>query len=135
MPRPEKPDQTDEALGIEPVSRLAKLQSEGIEPEMPPLFTPWLFSHLMEAGPVEAGGMDRVPLSWGEIGEWSDRTRTPLAPWEARMIRRASTEYLSEVRRAEKPDCPPPWGEEMTEDRRELVNRKLNAMFAMFDAG
>ena len=41
--------------------------------------------------------MGHAPLPWSEIKAWSELTDTPLAPWEAQMIRRASSAYVGEL--------------------------------------
>lgn len=104
------------------------MKADGIEPEMPPLSLSHIFDRLMEIGPVEYAGMDRVPLSWAAIREWSLQMVTPLAPWESRLIRRLSAEWLAESRRAVEIDCPPPWLVQ-TSSNRDAVNRKLAALF------
>ena len=58
--------------------------------------------------------MGAGPLSWREIDAWCNRTHIDLAPWESRLIRRLSVEYLAEGRRAESENCPPPWRAEVT---------------------
>lgn len=104
------------------------MKADGVEPEMPPLSAPHLFDRLMEIGPVDFGGMDRVTLGWCTIIAWREATSTTLAPWEARLIRRASAEYLAETRRASKVDAVAPWGVG-TASYREAVDRRLAAMF------
>src|SRR3546814_18620695 len=66
------------------------------------------------SGLTEAAGMGAAPLSWQSILSWSDMTGSYPAPWEARLIRKLSIEYLAEVRRAESENCPPPWRAEVT---------------------
>jgi hypothetical protein len=128
VPRIEKKD--DDDFAEDPVSRYQEMEEAGIDPEMPDLSVPHLFQYLMEAGPFETG-MERAPLSWRELAEWQRNTGVVLQPWETKLIRRASAEYLSELTRAEKPDCLPPWGDEVAEqDHAELLDRKLDAMFA-----
>lgn len=98
---------------------------------MPPLPSQWLIDVLMEIGPVEAAGMDRAPISWREICAWQELTATALEPWQAKLLRWLSTEFLGESRRAEQPDCPAPWGA-MTQERRDAVERKLHGIFGKF---
>lgn len=100
------------------LSRMADLKAKKIPVQMPPSPAYHLVEYFIEMGMSEAAGMGMVPLSWREINAWCDRTRVDLAPWEARLIRRLSTEYLAESRRAESENCPPPWRAEVT--RREL---------------
>jgi hypothetical protein len=106
------------------------MKKAGVEIDVPFVLTPHLVDWLMDAGPVDYAGMDRVPLLWSTIADWSAMTKIVPAPWEARLLRRLSAEWLGESRRAEKPDCPAPTADEATiQSRRKLVERKLAAMF------
>src|SRR3546814_18930817 len=69
--------------------------------------------------------MGAAPLSWQSIRSWSDMTGIYPAPWEARLIRKLSIEYLAEGRRAESENCPPPWRAEVTERERETEVQRL----------
>lgn len=67
----------------------------------------------MEAGPVVSNGMGLSAISWRELQAWEHGTGIELQPWESRLIRMLSAEYVSTSRKATEPDCPPPWvGEE-----------------------
>jgi len=81
----------------------------GAIPAMPPNPAPHIVNALLDIGLVQATAMGAAPLSWQEIEAWQRLTRSPLSPVEARLIRRLSTEYLAESRRAESENCPPPW--------------------------
>ncbi|MCA3254929.1 MAG: hypothetical protein INF91_04840 [Alphaproteobacteria bacterium] len=83
---------------------------------------------LMEAGPVQPGGMGAMPLSWGELQAWQQQTGRRLPPWQTRMIRELSAVFLAESQRAEKVDCPAPWVSEIDANRK-LVAQKLAAAF------
>jgi hypothetical protein len=112
----------------EPVSRIARMEADGVVPVLPPNSAPHLVQYLMEMGPVESTGMENGPISWGEMTDWCERTGVDLMPWQAKLIRRLSIDYLGEMRRAREPDCPAPWGG-MTADRRATVEAKLRAAF------
>ena len=96
---------------------------------MPPLNLPDLYHRLMEIGPVDFAGMDRVPLRHGTIGEWARSMGVALAPWEVRLLRRLSAEWLAESRKAVEVDCPPPWVTQNTATNRDVINRQLEAFF------
>lgn len=66
----------------------------------------------MEAGPTSPTSMGAVPLTWDEMGAWERRFGIELSPWESRLLRRLSYEYLKESHRAEKHDAAPPWADE-----------------------
>lgn len=104
------------------------MKADGITPVFPPHPAPHLVDYLMEIGPVEPAGMDNGPIGWSTMRHWQDQTGVTLEPWQARLIRQLSIEYLGEMRRAREPDCPAPWGG-MTADRRAAVEAKLRAAF------
>jgi hypothetical protein len=76
---------------------------------MPPLTAPHIAAHLFEVGPYMAGGMGPTPLTFGEIDAWCNRTGIDLQPWECRFLRSLSSDYISELHRAEKWDAKSPW--------------------------
>jgi hypothetical protein len=90
-------------------TRAEQMKRDGLRAEMPPNPAPHLIDRLIEIGLTEAAGMGAAPLSWREIDAWQRMTAVPLAPWEARLMRRLSNDYLAESRRAEDETCPPPW--------------------------
>lgn len=90
-----------------------------------------LLSLLLELGVAGSGGMGAAPVSWAEIAEWQRLTAHPLQPWEARAIRLASVEYVSQLSKSTDPGCPPPWAAEPTEEDRERVARGLGSMLSM----
>lgn len=96
-------------------SRLDALGGAKANPPMPPNSVPVITERLTEIGLTEAAGMGVGPISWAAIAGWQAATGVDLAPWEARLIRRLSVEYLAENRRAESETCPPPWRAPVTE--------------------
>ena len=99
-----------------------------LQPEMPPLEAGgYLLGYLFEVGPVMAGGGGVGPLTYQELGAWQAATGIELRAWEARFLRRLSGEYLAESRRAEQPDCPPPWQAADRTDERLAVAKRLQA--------
>jgi len=112
-----------------PPTRMARMKGDGIEPELPPCPAPHLIAHLMEVGPFEVTGMDRVTVSWREIDAWIERTGFAVAAWEVRLLRRLSNDYLSSSRAAEDPHCPAPWSAKPTQSNRDAIERKLLRVF------
>jgi hypothetical protein len=92
---------------------------------MPPNPAPHIIDRLIEIGLTEAAGMGAVPVSWREINAWCERTRVDLLPWEARLIRRLSADYLAMSRKAESETCPPPWRAPVTEQERDSELARL----------
>lgn len=118
-----------------PLSRSGKMKSDGIEPEMPEADAIYLVGYLWEVGPVLSGGMSAIPVSFSELESWQRQTGICLQPWEVRLLRRLSFDYLSESHKAEEADCPPPWSPVEPEINREEVSRKVqNAMRAFIQS-
>lgn len=109
-------------------SRAEQMKQAGIVPKMPPNPLPHIVERLIEIGLTEAAGMGLAPLSWREINEWQRATSVTLAPWEARLIRQLSVEYLTESRRAESENCPPPWRGVITDADRSAEERQLRSV-------
>lgn len=111
VPKPDPRTRRGKAAEDAPprLSRLDELKKKKIEPAMPPNRAPKLIARLIEIGLTEAGGMAPAPLAWGTIADWSRVTGVKLEPWEARLMRTLSIEYLAEGRRAESENCPAPW--------------------------
>lgn len=95
---------------------------------MPPNPASHITGWLVEIGLTEAAGMGAGPLSWREINEWCLGTCLDLAPWERRLLRRLSTEYLAESRRAESENCPPPWHTGPTQASIDTEQARLEAV-------
>lgn len=70
----------------------------------------YLIAYLYELGPTVASGMGAGPVTFAEMAAWQAARGFELAPWEARLLRRLSVDYLAESNRATKRDCLPPWG-------------------------
>jgi hypothetical protein len=97
-----------------PVSRRQKMKDErkdqDYEPDMPPAEgVGYLLGYLWEVGPTMAAGMGAGPVTHTELRAWQANTGIELAPWEARILRRLSHDYLAESHAAEKPDRAAPW--------------------------
>ena len=87
------------------------MEADGIEPDMPDIDARYLVDYLFEIGPTMVAGMGEAPLSAQEIKAWQDLCGIDLQPWEFRLLRRLSRDYLAESYKAENPACPPPFGE------------------------
>lgn len=113
MPRPDPTSQRGkaaaEAGAALRISRLDELKHRNIAPPMPPNPAPHFTAWLVEIGITEAAGMGAAPLSWREINAWCEGTCLRLQPWERRLLRTLSVEYLAESRRAESENSPAPY--------------------------
>jgi len=113
------------------LSRLDELKRKKITPVMPPNPAPALIARLIEIGLTEGGGMAPVPLSWGAINEWAKAVEVDVEPWEKRLMRALSVEYIAESRRAERETCPAPWrAPVVTQAEREA---EVDALRALLD--
>lgn len=100
------------------LTRLQRLKKQGVTPKRPPCSLPHIIDRLTEIGLTESNGMGVSPLSWREIEAWQVVTQMALPPWEARLIRRLSLEYIAESQRAESENCPSPWRTAVTKTER-----------------
>jgi hypothetical protein len=53
--------------------------------------------------------MGSGPITHEEMRAWQQNAGIDLAPWECRLLRRLSEQYLAEAHKAEKEGAPPPW--------------------------
>ncbi|MDZ7894231.1 MAG: hypothetical protein U5M50_04240 [Sphingobium sp.] len=120
--RSKRAKQADQAAQI---SRLDDMKRQKVVPPMPPNPMPHLIDRLVEIGLTEPAGMGAAPISWQSIIAWQQAVGVPLAAWEARLLRKLSTEYLAESRRAESENCPPPWRAPVTDHERETEAQRL----------
>lgn len=105
------------------------MQKDGIEPEMPPCDAQYLLDYFWEVGPTLSGGMGESPLTFQEIQSYQDQIGIELQPWEVRLLRRLSAEYLSESHRSTKLNYPAPWKpEENTVDKAIKAESTRNAL-------
>lgn len=80
---------------------------------------------LFDAGPVSASSMGASPLSWQEIQAWQRCAGVSLHPWQSRLIRKLSSEYLAESQTADAHDAPPPWARETQADQRAAIAKHI----------
>lgn len=75
------------------------------QPDMPQCSAPHIIQWFFEVGPATG----EYPVTFSEIRDWSFCTGITLQPWDARMIRTLSKQYLNECSRARDEKCLPPW--------------------------
>jgi hypothetical protein len=109
------------------VSRWQMRVDAGEEPDLPDIDpeSHFLIEYLLDAGPVSGGSNGAAALSWGELQAWQAGSGVSLPPWQLRLLRRLSGEYLSESFRAEAHDAPPPWEREADRARIAKHIRKI----------
>jgi len=109
-------------------ARIEPFRVGKLPPPLPELTARHVYDWLMEAGPIQNGAMGQAPLSWGEIDRWASGTSTRLSAWDRRMLRRLSTEYLSELHAAEDHTRPAPWSPVGAEVDRKSEEQRLRAV-------
>lgn len=106
------------------------MREEGLDLPLPPNPAPFLVDYLNDIGPTISTGMGSVSLEWRDIAAWEASVGFSLPPWQARLIRSLSHDYLAMSREAEKPACPAPWTPEVrSTDHREVVSDKVGQLF------
>lgn len=110
---PPRPPRKKGSRGPEPfksnVSRRARLLESPFQPLMPEADALYLTEILFEIGPVTNTGMGQDRLSVQEIESWQRQMGVALQPWEFRLLRRLSAEYLAEAQAAEELGRPAPF--------------------------
>jgi hypothetical protein len=139
-PRPAnaKPGEEPEIL-----PRIRQMEEAGLVPPFPPL-PPALFENpglpighpvlvqwLIEIGPTEQAGMGSSAISWRTLEAWQAFTGIRLEPWQGRLLRRLSGDWLVEADKATKPDWPEPWVDPAAiAVNRVMIGRNIGSVFA-----
>lgn len=114
-------------------ARAPGMLERGLPLPLPPLDAgAHLVAALMECGPCMQGLAGPVALSWGEVAAWQRCTGATLQPWEARLVRALSAEWVAEARLAEKDGAASPLQRAATPtpEQRERISRGLGAALA-----
>lgn len=100
-------------------SRLKARLDAGGQPDLPEIDQEieFLVAYLFDAGPMSAGGQSQSPLTWADLQAWERGSGITLHPWQARLLRALSAEYLSESLTADAHDAPPPWVREADREK------------------
>lgn len=91
---------------------------------MPPVAAGYLLNYFFEIGPLVGG----ETITQGEIRHWQGNVGVTLRPWECRVLRNLSREYLAESRRAQQFNAKAPW---KPEAHKPLVSDTQNAIRAL----
>lgn len=75
------------------------------EPDMPPVQAGHILAYFFDIGPT----LGENPISHVELRAWQFNIGIRLSAWEAASLQRLSREYMMQLQRAEKPNCPAPW--------------------------
>jgi hypothetical protein len=110
-------------------SRMKRLQEDGFAmPNLPPVTSTYLAAVFFADGPALSGGMGQFPLTHLELAAMQRNTGIELSAWEARTLRRLSSEWLAESHKAEAADCPAPYAE-MSDERRHDLAKHIKSLF------
>ena len=111
----------------------AERKDEGYVPELPPVDgAAYLVAYLWDIGPTMVAGMGLGPLTHEEIRAWQSNTGVWLQPWETRILRQLSMDYIVEMRDAEKAGHPAPWNPTPSAaDLSSVADRMLHSIRAM----
>lgn len=131
---PETPKRKNlSALESEPVPRRKKIEANGGEIVMPPVeIGAYLIDHLWDVGPVGSSGMGASTLTYAELSAWQRCAGIELQPWELRIFRLLSADYVMESKQAEKPECPPPFNAPTVEFDRAIVAKQVGDALKAF---
>ena len=82
-----------------------QLGKEVAEPEGPVFPEPlrYLWMAFLELMPRRTSGMSANPLTYTELAAWSRLTRTPVVPWECRLLMRLDDALMVVLRPKPKP--------------------------------
>lgn len=103
---------------------------------MPPCDAIHLFNYLLDMGPALQGDMGARAIDEITLQAWQFNTGIELMPWESRVLKLLSFDYLAESRAAEKVDRLPPWRfveqEKLVEDQiveKETIGKRIRGIF------
>lgn len=110
-------------------SRFERATSDGVAIEFPwvePELT-YLLDYLYDVGPILRNTAGNAPLSCAELLAWERLAGVELQPWESKLLRRLSGEYLGMANRATDPTCPCPYQSEAAiRANRDAVSKQIS---------
>lgn len=115
------------------VSRREAMKARNTPIEMPLLeWGGYLVDYLFEFGPTVPAGMGAGPVTGVELLAWQALLGVEFHPWEARLLRQLSSEYLAESHKATARDRPPPFGTApvLKQDRAKQMQRGIDQFLA-----
>lgn len=101
---------------------------------MPPVdIGAYLIDHLWDVGPAGSSGMGPAVITYAELNAWQQCAGVELQPWETRILRLLSADYVTQGNQAEKPDCPAPYSSNDTQEfDRTIVAKKVGDALKAF---
>lgn len=105
------------------------MKADGIKPALPENPAPYLTDWLFEIGPGLPTGNGMVEMGWQMIAEWQSVMGVALLPWEAKILRRLSRDFVAQWHESRDPDCPPPYQDrKRMAQNRDAVSRKVGGI-------
>lgn len=89
--------------------RLDRFKAQKIEPALPENPASYLTDWLFDIGPTVPAGMSSAAIGYQDIAAFQSITGVEMMPWEAKLLRRLSGDFLAQLDRSKKPDCPAPY--------------------------
>lgn len=133
IPKPDKKFAVSQEL-VEPQSRLKKMRHDGVEPSLPDVPTQYLIEYLFEVGPTISTGMGPAIIGWRDLQSWQELLGISLHPWELRILRKLSADFLAQSLKSEKLDCPAPYLSPQELNRASVSKRVGNAFRSLMSA-
>lgn len=132
---PESPKKKNfSSIEQEPVSRRQKIEANGGEINLPPIeHGVYLIDYLWEVGTAVPAGFGLSAVTFAELYAWQKCAGIDLLPWEVRILRLLSSDYVAESKRAEKPDSPAPFSSDtILEFDRAIVAKQVGDALKAF---
>lgn len=85
------------------------MKAAKIKPSLPDNPAPYLTGWLFDIGPSMAAGPGEAPLSLAYVQQELSVLGVDVLPWEAKLLRRLSIDYIDQRQKARKPSCPAPY--------------------------
>jgi len=105
----------------------------GGEINLPPIeHGAYLIDYLWEVGTAVSAGFGLSAVTFAELRAWQQCAGIDLQPWEVRILRLLSSDYVAESKRAEKPDSLAPYSNNtiLEFDRAIVAKQVSNALKA-----
>lgn len=118
------------AVVVQRLNRVQIAHEGGAKPDLPPLDARLqeIVGLLFDAGPVSSSAGGSMPLTWADLQAWQAATGLDLPPWQLRLLRRLSGDYLMELNQGASVDAPPPWERNLTPQRRKKVAKHVRSI-------
>lgn len=92
----------------------------------------YLVEYWRSAGMAMSGALGSGPITSSELAAWQIGRGVDLTPFEFESILEMSRDYLSSMQAGSKPECPPPYGDPVSDFDRKTVSEKISGAFKAF---